>query len=306
MGRDEDEAIIAAAALAEKHHAEKNGGTRDASAREEAAPSLNGFGDGDDDDEDLLAAAAAAVVDRAQRGRLARQPPNASSANGTMGSTREAVQSTENGSHAAADVEVKKKVAKDEAEADLVRELRLIEEETRAESKFLAPGSSRRWIRRIGKILSVSLKKPNGNTKKMVLKDEWGESPFEVGDGIALYGLNEDAKRRLERRRRYYFSRRDISHSLSVVLGQRDHRWDEFQVFASDSHQSTGAAHVGRRQRGCDCRHHHARTRRKGSLIRRRQKPRADGGVRRALDQIHDERDIRDRLHGETAQETDR
>ncbi len=196
---DEDEAIIAAAALAEKHHAEKSGGTRDASAREEAAPSLNGFGNGDDDDEDLLAAAAAAVVDRAQTRASREATAKPSSANGTMGSTREAVQSTENGSHAAADVEVKKKVAKDEAEADLVRELRLIEEETRAESEILGT-----WIVEAvdspypGKILSVSLKKPNGNTKKMVLKDEWGESPFEVGDGIALYGLNEDAKRRLE------------------------------------------------------------------------------------------------------------
>jgi len=197
---DEDEAIIAAAALAEKHHAEKKGAARAASAREETIPSLDGFGDDDDDDEDLLAAAAAAVVDRAQTQASREANAEPSSANGTVGSTRAAVKSTENESPAIDDVEVKKEFAKDEAEADLMRELRLIEEETNAESEILGT-----WIVEAidspypGKILSVSLKKPNGDTKKIALKDEWGESPFEVGDSIGLYCLNEDAKRRLER-----------------------------------------------------------------------------------------------------------
>lgn len=197
---DEDEAIIAAAALAEKHHAEKKGAARAASAPEETIPSLNGFGDDDDDDEDLLAAAAAAVVDRAQTQAFREANAEPSSANGTAGSTRAAVESTENASHGIDGIEVKKEIAKDEAEADLVRELRLIEEETNAESEILGT-----WIVEAvdspypGKILSVSLKKPNGDTKKIALKDEWGESPFEVGDSIGLYCLNEDAKRRLER-----------------------------------------------------------------------------------------------------------
>ena len=81
----------------------------------EAAPSLNDSATATMTMRPSRAAAAVAI--ERERGKSLRQPPTAE-ANGTMGPTREAVQSTENGSHAVADVEVKKKAAKDEAEAD--------------------------------------------------------------------------------------------------------------------------------------------------------------------------------------------
>ena len=119
-----------------------------------------------------------------------------------------------------------------------------------------------------------------------------GERVRLSGDGIALYGLNEGQETPRARRRRYYFSRRDISHSYPSYLVSATTVGTSFCVCVREHNNRCSTR--GRRQRGRGLSASRITTGRVS--IRRRQKPEPmEVSVERLIRSMTNA--YRDRLH---------
>ena len=212
-GSDSDEdsqALLNAVTLVERNAAKsKASSTQNTQRSDERLPSLNDMAL-DDDDDDLYAAVAMAERARDIRGASGTTSAATSPRLSPRKSTATAAAASEALACGMTPVKREKKEeiivhdgvhegVYDEEDADFIRALELELEQARLETEILGT-----WIvERVestnqNDVDALTLRKVSGETKKVVLKDDWRIStPVSVGDSVTLYCLDEAARARV-------------------------------------------------------------------------------------------------------------